>query len=413
AMGGGGSKGDYNAGRLNQLEHEMEEMRKLYEARITMMAMKAADHEEQRRRQDEAYNQQVKDAQNRAMKREEQLRDDLRQMENRCQTAKDESEKLSREERMQMRTEYIQKVRDTEQEMRALRENAAKELNNLREKQEEKEKMYKEEVKELMEKRVEQEHFHNAQMMQLRDKVEVEIRTLYREIIAANNLAHDANANLLTYRSEMMSLSTGIIHNVAAHVGSDKDSDDVDRKLRAIREVISRMDSNHKKIIEWILVNEDGDDWTAISTARAVNSVRACLQAISEDCGEVDLLIDKLKASLAGAHFAHNLCEQGKLATISIKAKSRELYTEVTKIRGKLVNRKNSMDLDDFSEMERCIVELELTIENFPSMKNQTMTEFIDQQLEKLQMKDREFFKKESCAAIPTGEERMPIIELP
>ncbi|GMT14202.1 hypothetical protein PFISCL1PPCAC_5499, partial [Pristionchus fissidentatus] len=114
--------------------------------------------------------------------------------------------------------------------------------------------------------------------------------------------------------------------------------------------------------------------------------MQVCLQLISQDCGDIDVLIDKLKNSLPDAHFTTNLIQKANMAAIAIKSKSRALHKEVPNIRGRLVMEMNAMDLDDFSEMGRCIEELESTIDDFPVMKSQSMTECLTQQMEKLEV---------------------------
>ncbi|GMR36253.1 hypothetical protein PMAYCL1PPCAC_06448, partial [Pristionchus mayeri] len=386
--------------RLNQ-QHE------LHRAQLQEMRRQEALNEEQRRRQSDELVAQTIAAQKRAAEREEQLKDSIRKIEEeQLKRAQERSIDSFHNEHLK---EFDERLKEKNAELESLRENSVKELEVLRKKQEEESRAHLEDLHNIHEKIVKIDESHTETVKKLLEERNDERKEMQNEIIAAHRQYQEAAFKMLKSRSETTAITFGILNNVIAKNAIEKDATTINTKIGNIREVLSKMEDERRKIIDWMVENDLKKKKKGFNAliSRAVHdkgdAVKTHLKTMYDECTLLDALIKEVMTLVSNGTFAQDLIEKAKGPLTFGLGKASDLFDEIAKLRRAAAESPHSIVLEGVKE---CLNGLTLAMNSVPNLVIQSTTEYIHEEMKKLEISNENFLNH---VIGPNGEDTLAI----
>ncbi|KAF8361313.1 hypothetical protein PRIPAC_88236 [Pristionchus pacificus] len=371
--------------RLNQ-QHE------LYKAQLHEMRRQEAMNEEQRRRQADELTAQALASQKRAAEREEQLRESIRRIEEeQLKRAQEQSVNSFHDELMK---EYDSKIKEKNDELHIIQMESMKEMEALKKEQEEKNKSHLEDLSKIHDKIMKLDETHTETMKKLLEERNVERKEAQMEIISANRQFHEATYNMIKSRSETTAITMAILNNVVAKGALEKDSNCLKAKIEAMKHVVSRMEEDRRKIVDWLVeidMKKEKKGLNALISRgnhEKTETAQSYLKSMAVDCSLLDSLIKETALLLSNSIFDRELIEKAKGSLNFGQGVVADLFDAIAKIRVEVVKNPRSVSLD---AIKVCIKNLDLALNSVPEMVTQSTNEYIHDEMKKLQINEQQF----------------------
>ncbi|GMT08509.1 hypothetical protein PENTCL1PPCAC_30683 [Pristionchus entomophagus] len=217
---------------------------------------------------------------------------------------------------------------------------------------------------------------------------------LQDKILEANQKFHEVTMNMIKSRSETTAIIIGILNNVAVKSAIEKDSNNLNTKIDMMRQMISKMEDQRRRIVDWLVENDLKKTKKGFNAvlARAVpekaETVQTHLKSMAEDSSILGSLIKDSILLISNANFDHDLIEKLRGALNFAQGKIADLFDEIATLRVAMAKSPRSVILDG---IKGHLKDLDLAINSVPSMVTQTTNQFIQEQMKKLEVKDQEF----------------------
>ncbi|GMR55327.1 hypothetical protein PMAYCL1PPCAC_25522, partial [Pristionchus mayeri] len=230
---------------------------------------------------------------------------------------------------------------------------------------------------------------------------------MHHEIIAAHRETHETTVKMLMSRSETTAITLGIFNNVIAKNAIEKDAANINSKMCNIRQVISNIEDERRKIIRRVVENDLKKNKKSLNALifRTVpdKAVQMYLKSMSEECSKLEILIKEVVELVSNGKFEKDLIKEAKGPLTFGLGKASDLFEEIFNVRRAAAQSPNSIVLDGLKEY---IKSLTLAINSVPTLVNQSATEYIHEEMKKLEVSNNDFLKN---AIGPNGENALAI----